>query len=482
MKICLINSNPAHEPSILDIGLAYLATYIQERTDHQAFIWDQTYHGKRWPAALVSRIEIEKPDLIGITCNTMHMAAIKDMVRFLKKRFRLPIILGGIHPTLMPEDSIAIPAVDAICIGEGEFVLAAYMDKLEQGVAPVDIAGLWIKNAGNINKTKPAIPVADLDSFPIPNYLLWDDIEKFCYLTSSFHFIGNRACKFNCSFCSNHALKKAVPGTLARYRTPEAFVEEIGHQYALFKDKGIRIAHIFDPVFTIDEPWLARFCDAYITSGLAERLPFSIYSRPDALDQKRIEMLAAANCSTIRMGIETGNEEFRKDIYHKAISNEAFRRTCKMAHESRLLVTGYNILGGPGETWNTMKDTYRFSKELKVDRPFFFFYRPFPKTRCFELVESANGPITKENIETVTDFHGGPVSGTADLSPVAISAFYWYCVLTTSVTRTVKLIRKQGLSFFGNFFTYLKFGLKNGLRFKFIVGYFLYESDENVHD
>lgn len=481
MKICCINPNLSGDLSIVDIGLAYLATYIQQRTDHSAFIFDQTYHRLDWRRELGRRIEEEKPDLVGITVNSMYLPVVREIISFVKKRFGLPIILGGYHTTLMPEDSIAMEGVDAICIGDGEFALKEYLDRMASGLPLKDIPGLWINYDGEVNKGQAHELIQDLDSLPVPDYTMWEDIDRFCFFNGMMYFIGNRGCPYGCTYCSSQPYRESIPGKHFRIRDPEKYVEEIQQQYEIFGGRGMRIAHTFDSVFTIHADWLDRFCRAYRKCGLADRLPFSAFSRADTIDKERADMLSSANCRIIRIGIEAGGERMRNEVYKKNISNQQYRKTFELLHERNIAVTGYNIIGGPGETWESMKDTFRFVGELKVDRPIFFTYRPLPRTMGSRMVTEMGGQVDEEMMSQLDSLHNGTNVSTADLKPWQIIWFRRWCLFYYNLLRVFRLLRIQKLDFLKNFIVYIYKGVQCRLSLQYITGYFLVSGGDNLY-
>jgi anaerobic magnesium-protoporphyrin IX monomethyl ester cyclase len=303
MKISIISPNLSGDPSIVDIGITYLATWINERTTHRARILDFTYHARDWREHLERHIERYKPDVIGISTVSMYMQYVEPMIQEIKQRWGLPIILGGYHATLLPEPSIALPGVDAVCIGDGEVPLTAWLDALEGGGSAHGIDGLWFMHQGEVVRNELRPLNQDIDELPIPNYDLWEDFDRFLFYNGVVYVIGNRGCPYGCTYCSEEPLRQRLPGRYLRTRDPAAYAREIQHHWRKYRHRGMRVAHTFDPAFTVNEPWLEAFCTAYREIGLADVLPFSCFSRADQLDEHKVELLAAANVGVVRIGI-----------------------------------------------------------------------------------------------------------------------------------------------------------------------------------
>lgn len=183
MRISLISPNLSGDVSILDMGLTYLATYLNQMTSHRAQIIDFTFHRRQWRRHLYRQIKRFEPDIVGITCTSLYIGYIKAIAREIKERFGLPIMCGGYHASLMPDETLAIPEVDAICIGDGEFSLTEYLNALEHKESLIGIRGIWVKNNGEAEKNPLRELIKDIDSLPIPDYELWEDIDEYLYFS-----------------------------------------------------------------------------------------------------------------------------------------------------------------------------------------------------------------------------------------------------------------------------------------------------------
>lgn len=480
MKISIISPNFSSDVSVVDIGMTYLATYINERTEHRANIVDFTYHRRDWKKHLQKNMENFKPDIIGISTVSMFMQYTRRIAREIKTKYKLPIILGGYHPTLCPEDSISVEDVDAICIGDGEFAVTEYLNAMRDGHTRQGIRGIWFKEDGRIVKNPLRELIQDTDSLPIPNYDLWEDIDRFIFYNGVIYFIGTRGCPFPCTYCSEFPMRDAVPGKHFRVRDPRGYAREMKYQWEKYKDRGMKVAHTFDPVFSINKDWVRDFCDEYKKIGMADVLPFSCFTRADTVDEERINMLAAANCKVARIGIEAGNERIRRDVYEKNIPTEQYRKIFKLLHEKGIAVTGYNILGGPGETLETMQETFNLVKELEVDRPIFFTYRPLPKTKGAQKVIELGGKIDKGSWDRIDSLHQHSNVYTKSLTPRQIVWFRRKCLWYFMTRRTLRLIKQQKFMFFINFLKYFVKGLRDGINPQYVVGYFFVSGGQNV--
>ena len=481
MKVSLVNPNLSGDVSILDIGITYLCTFINQKTRHQANIIDFTFHRRHWEAHLFDQLEKKKPDVLGISATSLYMPYCKKIILSAKKKFpSLRIIMGGWHCSIEPEDSInRYPFVEAIVIGDGEFALHEYLDRIEKNESLDGVGGVWFKDkTGNITRNEKRPLTQNIDDLPVPDYDYWEDLDKYFFYNQMLYFMGNRGCPFTCTFCSESVIKKNVPGPYLRFRNPRSFAQEIRHQYDKYRNRGLRIAHFFDPVFPHHKDWVEEFVHEYIRIGLAKELPFSCFTRIDTIDQERIELLASANCKIMRIGVEAGNEYVRKQVYKKNISNEKYAEVIHLLHKNGICVTGFNMLGGPSETRKTLRDTFRLVKKLQIDRPIFFTYRPLPKTRAAELVFELGGKI--HHWVHVDSYHRQSNISTPYLKPRDILFFRYKCLFYFTLKRTIKLIRKQKFKFLIHLLKYLCHGIRDGVGLEYAIGYFYVCAGDNL--
>jgi radical SAM superfamily enzyme YgiQ (UPF0313 family) len=483
MRVQIVNPNLSGDVSILDIGQTYLATYMNERTKHQASTMDFTFHRRDWQKHLRRCIDRFDPEVLGISATSLYMNYITDIIAEAKAyRPDLRVVMGGWHCSLLPDDAIARPHVEAIVLGDGEHTLDEYLTATEEGRPFDGIQGLWYHRGGDgeIVRNEKRKFIENVDTLPIPNYDIWEDIDKYVFYNQMLYFMGNRGCPYACTYCSEVSLRRAIPGKGIRKRSARPLAHEIAHQYEKYKDRGMRIAHFFDPVFSFNLPWTKEFCDEYRKIGMADKLPFSCFGHGDNLNEDRVLTLASANCQVIRIGIEAGNERIRREVYKKRVTNENLREIFRLCHQRGIHITGYNMIGGPGEDIGTLMDTFNLNRELKVDRPIFFTYRPLPATRGAELVGELGGKVDTEGWKTIDSLHTKGNVDTGKLKPWMIEWFRNFCLMYFNGRRTFRLIRVGKMKFFTTLAEYIVRGLKDGVGMQYALGYFLVCGGDNL--
>jgi len=505
MKISIVSPNLSGCVSILDCGVTYLATYINARTAHEATIWDYTYNRRHWQQYVRDRFAAEKPDAIGITFTTLYEPYVRETINLIRAELssRIPIVVGGIHATLKPAETMAIPGVDYVVLGEGEETLAELLDALAGGGALDGIAGLMYRRDGRTVRNPDRPWIADINALPFPNYDLWADIEKYFYFLGQLWLIGTRGCPYNCTNCEELPLREAVPGRRYRVRDARNYVEEIQYHYDKYKNIGFRMAHPFDPVFPLDREWTRLFCEEYVRAGLNTRLPFSVFSRGDTFylrspergkfDEERLRWLAEAGCKEIRIGIEAGSERVRNEIHKKGVTDSQLRESFAMFRKYGMITIAYNMLGGPTETKRELIQTFRMNRDLKPNKPIFFVYqqlthdlegmgllaRDHETAAALPVRRPKAGRFARKSQDRATIQFGEPLES-AHYSKTWIMAFQYFCYMYFVARRVLILVARQKHRFFINFVRFMARGRKEGANMKIVFAYFLSSSGENL--
>ncbi|MCX5696749.1 MAG: radical SAM protein [Candidatus Omnitrophica bacterium] len=463
----------------MDIGITSLATYLNERTDHKAGIIDLTFHRKSWKEELRKEIGEKKPDIIGISCNTMYMQYVKAIMAEVKSNYRLPVILGGHHVSIYPGETIALPEVDAVCIGDGEDALCEFLDRLSAGKSISGIAGIWAKEDRKIIKNAVGCFRQNIDDLPIPNWDLWKDLDKYFYHLGMLYIIGSRGCPYKCTFCDAHGIAEVVRGRYFRNRDPVKYAQEIGYQWEKYKNRDLRLFQLFDPVFTMSHDWVAAFCDEYRRQGLHKKIKFSVFSRIDHLDAQKIKILAQSGCGIVRVGVEAGDEFIRQEIYQKRVSDEDIRKIFRLLHDARICITAYYILGGPSESPGTLQKTIDLALELDAGRSAFFIYKPLTKEGVKQVYD-LGGWIDGYRWGKADNITFDAVINNKELTPKQVEWYQFKAYFFTFVRRLLRILKRQKLRYLIYLIVYLYRGFKYGLSLPYMVIYYHIYGYDNI--
>lgn len=292
------------------------------------------------------------------------------------------VIVGGIYPTFSPEEVINNPNVDSICIGEGEESLLELCDRIQAGKEITNIKGLWVKKDGKIYRNSIR-GLIDINNIPYEDFSIFEEKRFFRPMQGKIYrmipITIDRGCPFDCSFCAA-PLKKILykdsgVGNYFRIKTTERVINEL--EFQIKKYKADYLYFNSETFFTKREEDIEKFAKEY-SSKIG--LPFWCQTRVETITEKRIKMLEDMNCDRISIGLEHGNEEFRKKVLRKHFTNEQVINSFRILEKSRIPVTVNNIIGFPDETRKLVFDTIRLNRSIKADSINAYFFGPYSGT------------------------------------------------------------------------------------------------------
>jgi radical SAM superfamily enzyme YgiQ (UPF0313 family) len=317
-----------------------------------------------------------KPDLIAISCLTNLYPWLKQISEIFKKELgNIPIIAGGIHPTILTSRVLRDCHVDFVCRGEGEECLSMLCDALENRKDFSKIPNLaYINEDGMIIANPIKNLLQNLDELPYPYKR---PFYKYGCFSKRIYICASRGCPYNCSYCFNPVNKKLNngKGNWHRLRSVDSLLDELRYFYEKYKYKEI---FFYDDVFAFSKKWLREFAPKF-KKHIA--LPYKCLLRPDYINEETIALLAESGCIYTDIGIESGNEEIRRRIMNRDISNDTIIKSAKLLKKYGIKFTTLNMLGVPGETKDTLLETYSLNKKIKPDGIIVSTFYPYPGTK-----------------------------------------------------------------------------------------------------
>lgn len=348
-------------------------------------------------------------DLIGITLMTNFLDGASQITNKLKSKIDIPIVWGGVHPTVRPEECLEY--VDIICIGEGEDAMLELVNKMTNGADYSGTANLWIRSNGRIIKNHLRPLARNLDIYPIPDYSLDDHhilfdghikplefeltkivlgrglisthLKRIAYQTMT-----GRGCPYTCTYCINNTLKNLYGrGNYFRWRSIDHVMKEL----LWVKETMPYVGHITlsdDAFFARNSKNLKEFCKEY-----KEKidLPFSCYVNPLNVTEEKIEMVIDAGMNDIQMGIESGSKRIQKLFDREKMSNERMIKALRVInkYKDRIPPPHYDFIGDvPYETDEDKIETLKFISEMP--KPFIlrqFSLVLFPGTKLYQMAK-----------------------------------------------------------------------------------------------
>lgn len=416
MKVLLINPPSDSPRPVMPLGLAYLAAML-EKNNIPVKVIDAWVDRLDYDSLGRRIFELEGVDLIGVTVmSPVYSSAVKTIKTARKASPKSKIIIGGTHPSSLPEECLRDnPEVDFVAIGEGDQLIVEIVESMMGNSRELhDIKGLAYRHNGRIINNGSADPVKNLDDLPFPARHLFPMFKYRTHppyrLYSSYATImTSRGCPFQCTYCT-----KSVSGQNYRAQSPGHVIEEIEY---LINNYDIRQIHFYDDDFTINMKRVDSICDKIIEKGI--NIVWSCVTRVDLVNEALLKKMRKAGCWLISYGVESGNQEILNNV-KRGYSVEQIRKAIRLTKKTGIRTLGYFIAGLPGETYATLNDTIELSLLLDTDFVSWSITALYPGSKLYQ--QAINGELgnnyvqlgksiaqSKSNISSVSPYSHGHI-------------------------------------------------------------------------
>lgn len=298
-----------------------------------------------------------KPDAILISAvEDVFLQAVQLLEQI--EDLKIPNIMGGVFPTAASERCLDFSVVQRIARGEGETVVLEFTERVRLGQDLDDIPGVLCCDRNGDIRRNANLPLVNINLMR-PDFSLFEEARF--YRPMGGHVFKTvpvetyRGCPYDCTFC-NSPMQRSVAkeqgvGNFLRRKTMESLREEL---------EEIRDSVHPEFIYFIDDSFLARpkkeifdFCDMYAEFGL----PFWFNTRPENCDADTLRRLREVGCYRISFGVECGNEEYRRKVLRRYVSNKDIIKSFDVIHEAGIPFSINLIIGFPGETRELVMDT-----------------------------------------------------------------------------------------------------------------------------
>ena len=356
------------------LSLLYVAGVLEACGVQVQYI-DANAHGldKR---TVIDRIQSFQPQLVGYTLTTYLFHQTLDWVRDIRAATGVPSLVGGVHLGLFPRESFSHECLDFGVTAEAEMSLPGLLEAFIAGEEPVGIPGVVYRRGDEVIVTAPPPLLREVDISPLPARHLQDNSVYYSFISRLKNFsplMTSRGCPFRCIFCEQG-------GVPFRPRSTEAVVDEIELS---MREHGVREFDFFDSAFTIDKPRVHDICEEIQRRGL--KFIWAARSRVDTVDAPMLRVMRDAGCDRIYYGIESGNREVLRTL-RKAADLDQMVDTVAMTREIGIETFGYFMVGSPGETEATFRQTVRLSLKLDLDYAQYSKVTPMPGTELYRMM------------------------------------------------------------------------------------------------
>jgi anaerobic magnesium-protoporphyrin IX monomethyl ester cyclase len=322
------------------------------------------------------------------TFASMNYSYVVWLTEQIKKRFNVPVIIGGILADYHYDILLTHDTVDICCLGEGENVvvdLFRNMDELSK------VKGIAYRNKGHITVNERYPLIKNLDDLLMPNFDLWDmnkyinsnlwandettryneypgDYPSMNALSPNMSIFCGRGCPYKCNFC-------ATSYTSIRFKSIDRIMEEIIY---FKKEYGIRAFHFWDELVVYSKKRILALCRAIKKHDIY----WDCQARVNTIDEEILKAMKDANCYSIGLGIESGNNEMLKAM-NKGITREQSLNVLRSAKDVGMHLKLQFMCGYPGETKETLADTVSLMKISGFPPRRILWCTPFPGSKLY---------------------------------------------------------------------------------------------------
>jgi radical SAM superfamily enzyme YgiQ (UPF0313 family) len=364
------------------LGLLCLSAALKKH-GYQVDVFDFSISKNREPE-LFESIARAKYLWVGFSSITPSLHLIEKYIeRSRMARKEIPILLGGVHASVLPEQTLRDLPIDAVCIGPGESAVVKFSELVASGrtdywqvpeLAALDGKGAFRQSGRPLqNLTAPSRPdwskvnLGEYSKYPPLQYIRRRKIVAPIYTT--------RGCPFDCAFCAVHATSSHK----LLHRPPIDVVDEIEY---LYQEKGAEEIHIVDDNFNYNLKYAKQ-----VLTLLAERNLPIVWKTPNGLwihsyDREWLDLCRRTGCYQVGFGIESGSAEVLKTV-GKKIRLAEVKQAVSAYREAGISTFGFFILGLPGETRQQIEQTIRFACDLPLDHVAVDLFMPYPGSRLF---------------------------------------------------------------------------------------------------
>ena len=339
------------------------------------------------------------PDMIGFSVLTNQYKYAVEIARSIKQYHDVPIVFGGIHPTMDPQGTMAESSVDYLCIGEGE---ETFLELVQKG-DPKGIRNLAYREGGRVI-VEPLRPFTDITNLPFKDYEIFDFQRMIDAKDGWVGLLASRGCPFRCTYCLNHKIMKLykdnghLPKEYLRRHDVDEVIGEI--EYLLSRYQRIKMFIFDDDVFTFDKAWLKGFSERY---RAVTDVGFVCNAHARVFDEGMGQYLKDAGCKIVKFGLESGSDRVRRNVLNRYMSNRDIEKAFGVAQKFGLHTSAFVMIGMPREEKEDMVETVSLLARIQPGRIRWSLFFPFIGTRAYDIAKEA-GQIDFEKMNQLDNF------------------------------------------------------------------------------
>jgi len=328
-----------------------------------------------------------KPHLIGLSC--VELTYLQGL-RLLEsiKNLRIPNVIGGCHATFSPEEVISNSLIDMACVGEGEKTIVELAQKMALSEPVVNVPNLWVKTGGGTVLKPEKGDLINIEELPVPKFDIFAPERIFRAMAGKIYRMlpieFSRGCPYRCTYCSApvYAKKFRGAGKWLRFKSVGQIINEIDFYVKNYNAEYFYfISETFLAMPKAHKQEFYKLYDKY-------KIPFWFNTRPETVNAEDVSCLENIGCHRISVGIESGNEEFRRRALKRNYSNEVVLKAVDIILNSKIQLSVNNMIGFPDETREMIFDTIELNRKFKAASHSISIFQPFRGTELYDYCVS----------------------------------------------------------------------------------------------
>ncbi|MCB9490083.1 MAG: B12-binding domain-containing radical SAM protein [Deltaproteobacteria bacterium] len=338
-----------------NLGIEYLSSVLKRAGHRTRLHYDPGLFGPNDNVFYVPRLEKRftrfhkivgdilrrPPDVLAFSVYTnTYQWALSILAAAREGGFAGKVIFGGYHATLVPDQVMADSRADAVCFGETEAIIVDLAEALAGHKPMAEVRNVLWRDGERVVRNPMADAIADLDTIPFPDKALFETEINY---EDDYLIMTGRGCPLSCSFCCEATNNAIYKNKYFRRRDPRAVIDELLVMGARY---GFREVMVNDAMIFTNAKWLGEFLRLYREQI---RLPFRAFAYPKFMTREIAEELVGSGCYAIEFGLQSTNEQIRKEVLNRHETNDQAMRAFKICDEVGLPYDIDHIFGIPGE-------------------------------------------------------------------------------------------------------------------------------------
>jgi len=363
--------------------------------------------------SLISVLKRLNISIVGISTVTDNFQSAVLVTEKVKQNFDLPVIWGGAHVNVKPEESLRY--ADMICMGEGEEAFLELLQNLSENKhLKTDIQNIWFNSSDGIVRNELRRLDENLDRFPHPDFDLNDmyvmndtsfETLNETHINYEYSVMTSRGCPYSCTYCYNSYRRRQYKGKGRYLRTRH--IEKVIEELSLAKRTFIGLKKIN----FMDDSFIARKMEDFelFKKLYLNKINLSFYAlaEPMAFDFEKVKILKECGLSELQVGIQSGSARTNQLVYNRKISNEKVLKIARFINQMGIDVVYDLIFNNPYESREDLLETIdlllQFPEPFSLQGYNLIFY---PETQLTDRALQDGNILIKEKCEDFSTIEG----------------------------------------------------------------------------